>query len=69
MASGFGARIDFSYFLLRFDLGFPIKDPRFGPDKKGNAAAEFYYTKNSGGWFVKNIWNRPTFQFAIGYPF
>ena len=69
IASGFGARIDFSYFLLRFDLGFPFKDPRYGPEKKGNSVAERFYTEKSGGWFVKNVWNKPTFQFAIGYPF
>ena len=69
VASGVGARIDFSYFLLRFDLGFPVKDPRYGPDNKGNANIERFYSKNSGGWFVNDVWNKPTFQFAIGYPF
>jgi outer membrane protein assembly factor BamA len=69
VASGFGARIDFSYFLLRFDLGFPFKDPRYGPEKKGNPAAERFYAEKTGGWFVKDVWNKPTFQFAIGYPF
>ena len=69
VASGFGARVDFNYFLLRFDLGFPVKDPRYGPDNKGNQNIEKFYSKNSGGWFVNNVWNKPTFQFAIGYPF
>ncbi len=69
IASGFGARMDFNYFLLRFDLGFPIKDPRYGPDKKGNPALERFYSPNNGGWFTKNVWNKPVFQFAIGYPF
>ena len=69
VASGFGARIDFSYFLLRFDLGFPLKDPRYGPDKLGSQSANRFYSEKSGGWFVKNVWNSPTFQFAIGYPF
>jgi outer membrane protein assembly factor BamA len=69
IASGFGARIDFNYFLLRFDLGFPIKDPRYGPDNKGNANIERFYSKKYGGWFVDGVWQRPSFQFAIGYPF
>jgi hypothetical protein len=69
IASGFGARIDFSYFLLRFDLGFPVKDPRYGPENKGNAAASQFYADKAGGWFVQDVWNKPTFQFAIGYPF
>lgn len=69
IASGFGARVDFNYFLLRFDLGFPIKDPRYGPDNIGNSNIERFYTPNSGGWFVNNHWSKPVFQFAIGYPF
>jgi outer membrane protein assembly factor BamA len=69
VASGLGARVDFNYFLLRFDLGFPVKDPRYGPDNRGNQNIERFYAKSSGGWFVDNVWNKPTFQFAIGYPF
>ena len=69
VASGFGARIDFNYFLIRFDLGFPIKDPRYGPGNKGNANVERFFGKRSGGWFVDNVWQKPAFQFAIGYPF
>jgi outer membrane protein assembly factor BamA len=69
VASGIGARIDFNYFLLRFDLGFPIKDPRYGPENIGNPAAERFYSSNAGGWFVNKVWSRPAFQFAIGYPF
>ncbi len=69
IASGLGARVDFNYFLLRFDLGFPIKDPRYGPDNKGNTNAQRFYAPQQGGWFVDGVWNRPAFQFAIGYPF
>ena len=69
VASGIGARVDFNYFLLRFDLGFPIKDPRYGPENIGNSNIERFYTPNSGGWFVNNHWSKPVFQFAIGYPF
>jgi outer membrane protein assembly factor BamA len=69
IASGFGARVDFNYFLLRFDLGFPIKDPRYGPTNIGNSNIERFYTPNTGGWFVNNHWSKPVFQFAIGYPF
>ena len=68
VASGVGARLDFSYFLLRFDLGFPLKDPRFGPQNNDPSVTQFY-SPNKNGWFVDNVWNRPTFQFAIGYPF
>jgi outer membrane protein insertion porin family len=69
VASGLGARVDFNYFLLRFDLGFPIKDPRYSPLNTGNANIKRYYSPSNGGWFVENVWNKPTFQFALGYPF
>jgi hypothetical protein len=69
LASGFGLRIDFSYFLLRFDLGFPLKDPRYGPHNQGSPQAQRYYSPRTGGWLVDGVWNRPVFQFAIGYPF
>ena len=66
IASGFGVRMDFTYFILRFDLGYPLKDPRFGPDKDPLTG---FYSPRSGGWFVDNHWNKPTLQFAIGLPF
>jgi outer membrane protein insertion porin family len=69
IASGFGMRADFSYFLLRFDLGFPLKDPRYGPHNTGNAKAESFYSPREDGWFVPGVWRKPVFQFAIGYPF
>lgn len=69
IASGAGARVDFNYFLLRFDLGFPIKDPRYGPSNTGSNNALKYYSASEGGWFVRKVWSRPVFQFAIGYPF
>jgi outer membrane protein assembly factor BamA len=69
VSSGFGLRVDFSYFLLRFDLGFPLKDPRYGPYNTGNPKAEQFYSPNKYSWFVKDVWYKPVFQFAIGYPF
>jgi len=66
VASGFGVRMDFSYFILRFDLGYPIKDPRYDPSK---APYTGFYSTSKYGWFVPGHWNDPTLQFAIGYPF
>lgn len=69
MDAGFGVRMDFKYFLIRFDLGFPIKDSRYGPYNTGNANAEKFYSDKVYGWFIPGRWNRPALQFAIGYPF
>lgn len=66
VSSGAGVRMDFTYFILRFDWGFPLKDPRYGPDK---ASTTGFYSPSRNGWFVNGVWDKPTFQFAIGYPF
>jgi outer membrane protein insertion porin family len=66
ISPGFGVRVDFTYFVIRFDLGYPIKDPRFGPDKDPITG---FYSPRKDGWFVDNHWNKSTLQFAIGYPF
>jgi outer membrane protein assembly factor BamA len=66
ISPGYGIRMDFSFFLLRFDLGYPFKDPRYGPDKSIGSG---FYSSNKNGWLVNGVWNKPVFQFAIGYPF
>jgi outer membrane protein assembly factor BamA len=65
VSSGAGMRMDFTYFILRFDWGLPLKDPRYGPDKGSTK----FNSDSRNGWFVDGVWNKPTFQFAIGYPF
>lgn len=55
ISSGLGIRLDFSFFVFRVDLGYPIKQPQIMTDY-GFAINKLTY--KSG------IWN-----FAIGYPF
>ncbi len=59
VAGGGGLRLDFKFFLLRFDLGWRLKDPLYASN--GHAS--------EGGWFVQSNMKTPTFQFGIGYPF
>ncbi|MBX3239806.1 MAG: BamA/TamA family outer membrane protein [Chitinophagaceae bacterium] len=59
IAGGGGLRLDFKFFLLRFDLGWRLKDPLYASN--GHAAG--------GGWFIGSNMKTPTFQFGIGYPF
>ncbi len=59
VAGGGGLRLDFKFFLLRFDLGWRLKDPLYASN--GHA--------RSGGWLVPSNMKTPTFQFGIGYPF
>lgn len=55
MSAGAGLRLDFSFFVFRLDLGFPIKQPQ----EPKNYGFSFDKLKFSSG-----IWN-----IAIGYPF
>ena len=54
-AYGLGIRLDFNYFLLRFDLGMKAHNPAFGEDH----------------WpLIHPNWHRDSaFHFSIGYPF
>ncbi len=63
IGTGLGARLDFSYFVIRFDWGIPLKKP--------------YPTQNPSGWFINewtlgdSRWRRENviWNIAIGYPF
>jgi outer membrane protein assembly factor BamA len=49
---GIGLRLDFNFFLIRFDLAAKLKDPAgLNPEK------------------LELIWNAPTLNLGIGYPF
>ncbi len=55
ISAGAGLRFDFSFFVLRFDLGYPIKQPQ-EPDNYGFSFNKLRYRDG--------VWN-----IAIGYPF
>jgi len=57
VGTGFGARFDFSYFILRLDLGVPLRDPSF-------PLGERWLPGNSG-----LSWSDVTVNIGIGYPF
>jgi outer membrane protein assembly factor BamA len=55
LGAGFGLRMDFSFFVFRFDLGMKVRDPAQPPGRR-------WVFMNSG-------YNKPQFNLAIGYPF
>ena len=55
LGAGFGLRMDFSFFVFRFDLGMKVRDPA--------------QPEGSRWVFMNNAYNRPQFNMAIGYPF
>ncbi len=61
---GLGFRFDFDYFLIRFDLGFKLYDPRYSTESERWALSDKY-----GGGAGNRIDNIVALQFAIGYPF
>lgn len=61
VAGGAGLRMDFKFFLLRFDFGWRLKDPLYASDE--------YVNPRQGGWFISSNLKKPTLQFGIGYPF
>ncbi len=62
VGTGFGLRVDITYFVLRFDLGTPLRKP---------------YVRSNNGWVHRDIdfssrsWRRQNLvlNIAIGYPF
>jgi outer membrane protein assembly factor BamA len=56
VGTGFGLRFDFTFFVLRADVGFPIRTP---------------YVENNRNWLfgTNKIFSGGQFYLAIGYPF
>lgn len=54
LGTGFGLRYDFSFLVVRFDLGFKTYEP---------------YLESGSKWFKNYNFNRSVFNFGINYPF
>ncbi|MEX2379866.1 MAG: BamA/TamA family outer membrane protein [Vicingaceae bacterium] len=54
VGTGFGLRIDPDFFVIRLDLGFPLRKP---------------YLAEGERWIIKNFGKDPVLNIAIGYPF
>jgi len=61
VGSGFGLRVDLTFFILRFDLGLKMRNPY--PNE------EDYYWINYGGGFRKASLNDLNYNIQVGYPF
>lgn len=70
IGTGFGIRADFSFFIIRFDIGLKVRDPQFLESKRWviqrlfDAAWKYDYWVANG----KN-YNFFAFNIGIGYPF
>ncbi|MCE3228722.1 MAG: hypothetical protein K0S32_3273 [Bacteroidetes bacterium] len=55
IGGGMGIRWDLSFFVLRFDLAVPLRDPKYEPDNRWT--------------YDKKPWKQMVANFGIGYPF
>ena len=62
VGAGFGIRFDFSYFIIRLDLGYKIKNPHKDDNTYWN-----YHSNNPFTW--KSVFGDATYNLALGYPF
>lgn len=62
MGTGLGLRLDFSYFVMRFDIAMPLRNPTRAKDKRW-VISEF--NLGSSKWRQQNL----LLNLAIGYPF
>jgi outer membrane protein assembly factor BamA len=71
IGSGGGLRADFGFFIIRFDIGLKVRDPRFAEDKRWviqnlyDAEWKRLYRENNSN----RKYNFFTFNLGIGYPF
>ena len=72
---GTGTRLDFSYFVLRFDLAYPIRYPYLQHyDYEINQSVPTNTMATDTHWqtpsvFFRRGWQQPTLNIAVGYPF
>lgn len=75
VAAGFGIRVDFEYFIVRLDLGFPVRNPAlpvgskwvFQSRKEYYDEAEAFFGSDYQKYIPKPF--TPVPQFGIGFPF
>ncbi|MDE5762840.1 MAG: BamA/TamA family outer membrane protein, partial [Bacteroidales bacterium] len=55
--TGVGLRYDFKFFLIRVDMGIPLRDPSL-------------LSTGENTWVIRRLrWRNLLFNFGIGYPF
>jgi len=65
LGTGFGLRLDLSYFVFRLDLGLPVRNPFPSTGDPLTAQAIDYWIDPTQGVFLQNI----NYNLGLGYPF
>jgi outer membrane protein insertion porin family len=63
VGTGFGLRLDFSYFIFRLDLGMKLRNPHPQTDAQGNVLEQFWRSPFENGLRDLNL------NLGLGYPF
>lgn len=71
VGSGLGIRVDFNFFIIRFDVGIKIRDPQFAEDKRWVIQNLFDTQWKTNYFETHNAQNYHflAFNIGIGYPF
>ena len=75
LATGFGLRVDLEFFILRLDLGLPVRNPALPNGAQWIFQSRYKYYQEGKDFFGINYEEympfpfRPTVHFGIGYPF
>ncbi|TXC78545.1 translocation and assembly module lipoprotein TamL [Luteibaculum oceani] len=79
IGTGFGLRLDFDFFIIRFDLGYPLRDPTLPENErwfyqektKYNSIVQRFNQRNnlSGDNAIRGYRSNLNFNIGIGYPF
>lgn len=75
LASGFGIRLDFKYFIIRTDIGFPVRNPALPKSSRWIWQSKTAYYEEAEAFFGENYKSMiplpfiPQLHFGIGYPF
>jgi len=64
VGTGFGLRLDFTYFILRLDLGLKLRNPYPKTDEQGYILEEVFWELP-----FKDSWRDVNLNLGLGYPF
>ena len=71
MGTGLGARLNFDFFIVRFDLGLQTKDPSLPPGERWLFQPKDQYEAATSELVGAPVTYKPqlNFNIGIGYPF
>ena len=69
IGSGLGIRIDLEFFIIRMDLGIPLRNPAIQMNESSNEFKPWIFNSYNSTANENNRFFRPQFNLGIGYPF